>query len=175
MRADTWLYRDLRVSKLKHMRWSIGTGRKYQIFWFTFSCFNSKEMKLYSYIIYGLTLALSLSYLSPRHTPRAESKLCWWGHPTVLSLVICSTSDDWFTLEFLGAWLSALTEYAEYITQGLMKVTLTTWIAHLKEIPTRQLWIMDNKAYYAWRTVQMGNGRPKMCCTDGCWAQLCRL
>ena len=98
MRADTWLYRDLRACKSKHMRWSIGAGRKYQVFWFTFSCFNSKEMKFYFYIIYGLTLAPLLSYLTPRHTPCAESTWCWWGHPTVLSLILGSTSDDWFTL-----------------------------------------------------------------------------
>ena len=45
----------------------------------------------------------------------------------------------------------------------------------LKGIPTRQLWIMDNQAYYAQRTVHIGTGRTSMCCTDGCWTQLCRL
>lgn len=45
----------------------------------------------------------------------------------------------------------------------------------LKEIPTRQLWIMDSQAYYAQRTIHIGTGRTRMCCSDGCWTQLCRL
>lgn len=42
----------------------------------------------------------------------------------------------------------------------------------LKEIPTKQLWIMDNKTNYANRTVQTGNGGTDMCC---CCTQLCKL
>lgn len=48
-------------------------------------------------------------------------------------------------------------------------------ISPLKEIPTRQLWIMGNQAYYARKTVHIGTGGTSMCCTDGCWTQLCRL